>query len=58
MKISAALAMAALAEKATLESLQKEIELLQYAVEEVRKAAAERAFLQSQVPLAVDSDGR
>jgi hypothetical protein len=35
-------------EKSTVESLQKEIATLQQAVEQVRKASAERAVLQAQ----------
>jgi hypothetical protein len=35
-------------EKSTVESLQKEIATLQQAVEQVRKASAERALLQAQ----------
>jgi hypothetical protein len=35
-------------EKATVESLQKEITMLQQAVEQARKASAERALLQAQ----------
>ena len=36
------------AEKSTIESLQKEITMLQQAVEQVRKASAERALVQAQ----------
>ena len=35
-------------EKATVESLQKEIAMLEKAVEQVRKASAERALVQAQ----------
>ena len=35
------------AEKSTVESLQKEITMLQQAVEQVRKASAERALVQA-----------
>lgn len=35
-------------EKSTVESLQKEIVMLQQAVEQVRKASTERALLQAQ----------
>lgn len=35
-------------EKSTVESLQKEIHMLQQAVEQVRRASADRALLQAQ----------
>ena len=44
-------------EKSTVESLQKEIAMLQQTVEQVRKAAAERAILQTQAQSARDTDG-
>jgi hypothetical protein len=42
-------------EKSTLESLQKEIAMLQETVEQVRKASAERASLQAQQQVDVNS---
>jgi hypothetical protein len=44
-------------EKSTVESLQKEIAMLQQAVEQVRKAAAERALLQATLQNTRDTDG-
>ncbi len=42
-------------EKSTLESLQKEIAMLQETVDQVRKSSAERAFLQAQQQTDVNS---
>jgi len=44
-------------EKSTVESLQKEIAMLQQAVEQVRKAAADRALLQATLQNTRDTDG-
>ena len=44
-------------EKSTVESLQREIAMLEQAVEQVRQAAAERALLQAQVQTTRDTDG-
>jgi hypothetical protein len=44
-------------EKSTVESLQKEIAMLQQAVEQVRKAAAERALLQATLQNTRDTAG-